>query len=291
MLRRAAATTCCDARRARCDHRRCGARRHARPRSRSARHVPPNEAPHFTAFVVEQLPPRVRRAGGTRAHDARSPAAAHAAAPRHRAGRDRSPRHDLQQAGVVVLDDRDLRDARDGRLDGLGVVRAVRSTSRPAAAIPARRSSRSSTRRQHRARRVAGDHRVGHPRRRASSTARRTAPEHGPVRYREALASSYNFAAIDVLEQVGIERVMIVAPPGRRRVSRRITRTTTGSRLALGAPKVRLRRSRGELRLRRQGRSRRHAASDRIRDATGWLALDAAHACPSAASSRPPRRG
>ncbi len=65
------------------------------------------------------------------------------------------------------------------------------------------------------------------------------APEHGPVRYREALASSFNFAAIDVLERVGIARVMtslrtagVAELPG--------SPNNYGLRLALGAAKVRL---------------------------------------------------
>jgi penicillin-binding protein 1C len=64
-------------------------------------------------------------------------------------------------------------------------------------------------------------------------------PEHGPVRYREALASSFNFAAIDVLERAGIARVMtelrlagVAELPG--------TPNDYGLRLALGAAKVRL---------------------------------------------------
>jgi penicillin-binding protein 1C len=63
--------------------------------------------------------------------------------------------------------------------------------------------------------------------------------EHGPVRYREALASSYNFAAIAVLDKVGVPRVMtalraagVADLPG--------APDDYGLRLALGAAKVRL---------------------------------------------------
>jgi len=64
-------------------------------------------------------------------------------------------------------------------------------------------------------------------------------PEHGPVRYREALASSYNFAAIGVLEHVGITRVMSVL---RAAGVAELTGTPNdyGLRLALGSAKVRL---------------------------------------------------
>lgn len=64
-------------------------------------------------------------------------------------------------------------------------------------------------------------------------------PEHGPVRYREALAGSYNLAAIHVLERVGVDRLLsrlrlgglgpLDGAPG-----------DYGLRLALGSAKVRL---------------------------------------------------
>jgi penicillin-binding protein 1C len=63
--------------------------------------------------------------------------------------------------------------------------------------------------------------------------------EHGPVRYREALASSYNFAAIDVLGKVGVPRVMSVLR-GAGVGDLDGTPDTYGLRLALGAAKVRL---------------------------------------------------
>jgi penicillin-binding protein 1C len=64
-------------------------------------------------------------------------------------------------------------------------------------------------------------------------------PEHGPVRYREALASSYNFAAIGVLEHVGIARVMsVLRAAGVAELAG--SPNEYGLRLALGAPKVRL---------------------------------------------------
>src|SRR5512138_1183015 len=63
--------------------------------------------------------------------------------------------------------------------------------------------------------------------------------EHGPVRYREALASSYNFAAIDVIEEVGVTRVMsVLKQAGVAELEG--TPASYGPRLALGAAKVRL---------------------------------------------------
>jgi penicillin-binding protein 1C len=63
--------------------------------------------------------------------------------------------------------------------------------------------------------------------------------EHGPVRYREALASSYNFAAVWTLQRVGVPRVMSAL---RRAGVAELSGTPDdyGARLALGAPKVRL---------------------------------------------------
>jgi penicillin-binding protein 1C len=64
-------------------------------------------------------------------------------------------------------------------------------------------------------------------------------PEHGPVRYRVALASSFNFAAIDVLEHVGVARVMsVLRAAGVAELEG--TPNDYGLRLALGAAKVRL---------------------------------------------------
>jgi penicillin-binding protein 1C len=64
-------------------------------------------------------------------------------------------------------------------------------------------------------------------------------PEHGPVRYRESLASSYNFAAIGVLEHVGIARVMsVLRAAGVAELAG--TPNDYGLRLALGSAKVRL---------------------------------------------------
>lgn len=64
-------------------------------------------------------------------------------------------------------------------------------------------------------------------------------PERGPVRFREALAGSLNFAAIDVVERVGIERA---ADRLRRLGVGDLPQDgeSYGPRLVLGAPKVRL---------------------------------------------------
>jgi penicillin-binding protein 1C len=66
-----------------------------------------------------------------------------------------------------------------------------------------------------------------------------TQPERGPVRYREALAGSYNLAAIHVLEKVGIhDLISKLRRAGVGQVSG--TDRDYGLRLALGATKVKL---------------------------------------------------
>jgi penicillin-binding protein 1C len=63
--------------------------------------------------------------------------------------------------------------------------------------------------------------------------------EHGPARYREALAGSYNLAAVHVLEEVGLEPVINLLK--RAGVSELAQRPSDyGLRLSLGATKVRL---------------------------------------------------
>jgi len=68
---------------------------------------------------------------------------------------------------------------------------------------------------------------------------RLTQPERGPVRYREALAGSYNLAAVHTLEKVGVERMMTVLRwAGVGPLAG--TAEDYGLRLALGSAQVRL---------------------------------------------------
>ena len=63
--------------------------------------------------------------------------------------------------------------------------------------------------------------------------------EHGPARYREALAGSYNLAAVHVLEEVGIEPVMaLLKRAGAAELN--LHPDDYGLRLSLGSTKVRL---------------------------------------------------
>lgn len=117
--------------------------------------------------------------------------------------------------------------------------------------------------------------------------------EHGPARYREALAGSYNLAAVHVLEEVGIEPVMeLLKRAGTAELSLRPD--DYGLRLSLGSTKVRLldlassygafvrgglvRQGRSVLRLERaQGAPLVPAASEERRvlsPQTAWLVMD-----------------
>ena len=200
------------------------------------RHEAPRLAPQFVAWTLAQLPAEVRHAGGTvhttldlrlqRVLEARVTAQVAAL-------HDKS----LAQAGMVVLDTETTEVRAMVGSTGAGDGAAINITTRRrnpgsalkpfvyATAIEGGASPAS----------IAWDTR--------DTSDDYFAPtggvEHGPVRYREALASSYNFAAVSVLEQTGIARVMtslraagVAELPG--------APSDYGLRLALGAAKVRL---------------------------------------------------
>lgn len=200
-------------------------------------HARANSAPHFARWIVDQLPAEVRARGGTvqTTLDLRLQRVLET---RLREQVASLRRRNLDQAGLVVLDTAttEVR-VMIGSVNWAGPGGQINITTRRrhpgsalkpfvyAAAIE-RGASPSS---------IAWDTR--------DTSGEYFAPsagiEHGPVRYREALASSYNFAAIDVLEQVGVARLMSVL---------RIAGVGTiagapddyGLRLALGAAKTRL---------------------------------------------------
>ena len=199
------------------------------------RHDPPNAAPHFVRWLVGQLPAEVRRAGGT-VHTTLD-LQLQRVVERRVAERvaELRPRG-LEQAGVVMLDtattevramvgsaswtQSQLNVTTRRRHPGSALKPFVYATAIEHGASPAS---------------IAWDTRET----RDDYFAPSSGVEHGPVRYREALASSYNFAAVAVLAQVGIARVMTVLRaagvaelPGAPR--------DYGLRLALGAAKVRL---------------------------------------------------
>jgi penicillin-binding protein 1C len=206
------------------------------------RHRAPNRAPHFVAWVVDQLSNEERQRGGTvrttldlRLQEVLVRRVAQQVA--------ELGTRNLQQAGLVVLE-----------TASSAVLAMVGSVDFDAAAAPDSGSQINITTR----RRNPGS--ALKPFVYAAAIERGASPvslawdlrdaqdeffaphggvEHGPTRYREALASSYNFAAVDVLHEVGIATVMtalsqagVAALPG--------TPDDYGLRLALGAAKVRL---------------------------------------------------
>ncbi|MEJ7604319.1 MAG: transglycosylase domain-containing protein, partial [Kofleriaceae bacterium] len=200
------------------------------------RHLPENHAPHFTAFVADHVPAKVRAAGGRvqttldlqlqRVLQRRT--SEQVAALRHL---------HVQQAGVVVLDTEssEIRAmvGSTGWSDPGGQLNLTTRRRHPGSALKPFVYATSIERGASPAT-IAWDIRDASDKYRAPHT-----PEHGPVRYREALASSYNFAAVDVLEQVGVERVMTaLRTAGVAGLDG--SPDDYGLRLALGAPKVRL---------------------------------------------------
>ncbi|MBA3455435.1 MAG: transglycosylase domain-containing protein, partial [Deltaproteobacteria bacterium] len=168
----------------------------------------PNRAPHFARWILDQLPADVRNRGGTvqttldlRLQRLLETRVREQVASLHR--------RNLDQAGLVVLDTAttEVR-VMIGSVDWAGPGGQINITTRrrhPGSALKpfvygaAIESGASPST-------IAWDTR--------DTTADYFAPsasiEHGPVRYREALASSYNFAAVDVLQQVGVARLMSV---------------------------------------------------------------------------------
>lgn len=199
--------------------------------------APRNEAPHFARWVLEQLPAEVRRTGGRVQTTLDLQLQRNIAA---RVGEQVAQlrRRNLDQAGVVVLDTKttEVR-AMVGSVAWNGPGGQINITTRrrhPGSALKpfvyATALERGDTPFT-----IAWDVRDTSPDYFAPSAG----VEHGPVRYREALASSYNFAAIDVIERVGVPAVMsslkkagVGALDG--------APEDYGLRLALGAAKVRL---------------------------------------------------
>jgi penicillin-binding protein 1C len=201
-----------------------------------ARHPARNEAPHFARWIADQLPADVRAAGGTvqTSLDLRLQRVLQT---RVAEQVETLKRQNLDQAGLVVLDAQTTEvramvgstgwDRPGGQINITTRRRHPGSALKPFVyATSIERGANPAT--------VAWDVRDA----RASYFAPSGA-EHGPVRYREALASSYNFAAIDVIEEVGVPRVMSVL---RRAGVAPLEGAPDdyGPRLALGAAKVRL---------------------------------------------------
>ncbi len=201
------------------------------------RFAPRDEAPHFTRWIADQLPSEVRRAGGTLTTtlDLRLQRALQARVAEQVAALSRK---NLDQAGLVVL---------DAQTTEVRVMIGSVSWSGPQGQINI------TTRRRHPGSALKpfvyaaaiehGDNPATITWDTRDTSDDYFAPsagvEHGPVRYREALASSYNFAAVDVLQKVGIPRVMsMLRTAGVAELAG--APDDYGLRLALGAAKVRL---------------------------------------------------
>ncbi|MBP9204737.1 MAG: transglycosylase domain-containing protein [Kofleriaceae bacterium] len=201
------------------------------------RHDVATEAPHFVRWVVEQLPADVRAAGGV-VHttlDRELQRLVELRAREHLATLDD---RNVDQAGAVVLD---------------AATSEVRAMVGAASFSSAPSEVNITTRRRHpgsalkpfvyAAALERGDHpgTIAYDLRDVSTNyvVQGPAPERGPVRYRAALAASLNFAAIDVLERVGVPRVM-TALRAAGVADADGTADDYGLRLALGAAKVRL---------------------------------------------------
>ncbi|MDX2093336.1 MAG: transglycosylase domain-containing protein [Kofleriaceae bacterium] len=201
------------------------------------KHATTNQAPHFARWILEQLPPHVRTRGGT-VHTTLDLRLQRVLQTRVTEQVAALRRRNLDQAGLVVL---------DTETTGVRAMVGSASWSGPGGQINI------TTRRRHPGSALkpfvyatsieqgANPATIAWDVRDASEAyfAPSESVEHGPVRYREALASSYNFAAVDVIDQVGVPRVMsalrkagvgdLAGAPD-----------DYGLRLALGAAKVRL---------------------------------------------------
>ena len=203
-----------------------------------ALHRPEFRAPHFTEAVLAALPLEVRARGGVvrTTLDLSLQQELEYRVAEHVAGlRDR----DVEHAGVVVLDSRSGevlamvgsadRDAARGHLNIIMRRRHPGSSLKPFVyALAIERGDSPAT--------IVNDiHEVpsGY---RVNLLSQR---EHGPVRYREALAGSYNLAAVHVLEKVGVGSLMsVLARAGVGPLAG--SADDYGLRLALGSARVRL---------------------------------------------------
>jgi penicillin-binding protein 1C len=201
-----------------------------------ARHDAINRAPHFVGFVVDQLPADVRRAGG-RVHTTLDLQLQRTLQRRVSEQVAQLSHLHLQQAGLVVMDTESTGiramvgstgwSAPGGQINLTTRRRNPGSALKPFVYATAIERGDSPATIAWDIKDVTGDYFAP------------SGVEHGPVRYREALASSYNFAAVDVLERIGVARLMttmrtagVAELPG--------APNDYGLRLALGAAKVRL---------------------------------------------------
>jgi penicillin-binding protein 1C len=203
-----------------------------------ALHQPGFRAPHFVEMVIRSLPAEVRGRGGVvrTTLDVRLQEALEHRVREHVAG---LAERRLQQAGVLVLDTRRGQvlalvgsaglDGGNGHVDAVTWRRYPGSALKPFVYALAIERGDSPATIAYDIHDVPSAYRVVHL----------TQPERGPVTYREALAGSYNLAAVHVLERVGVPALMhVLARAGAGELVG--DADDYGLRLALGAAKVRL---------------------------------------------------
>jgi len=203
-----------------------------------ALHQKANRAPHFTDWVLRSLPEEVRARGGE-VRTSLDLALQEQLERRVAEHVDEMRKRNLQHAGVVVLDTQTGEvlamvgsagfDEAEGQVNIITRRRHPGSALKPfvyALAIEAGDNPASIAYDIHD---VPSEYRVK----------TLTQKEHGPVRYRTALAGSYNLAAVHVLEKVGTARLMNVL---RRAGVGPLDGNSNdyGLRLALGSAKIRL---------------------------------------------------
>jgi penicillin-binding protein 1C len=200
-------------------------------------YAPTNEAPHFARWIVDQLPADVRHRGGT-VQTTLDLRLQRIVAERVSEQTAQLHHRNLDQAGAIVLDTQttEVR-AMVGSIDWNGAEGQINITTRRRHPGSALKPFVYATAIEHGDSpfSIAWDVRDGQDNYFAPSAG----VEHGPVRYREALASSYNFAAIDVINKVGVPAVMsTLKKAGVAELDG--APNDYGPRLALGAAKVRL---------------------------------------------------
>lgn len=168
-------------------------------------HAPPDEAPHFVAWVVSSLPDEVREAGG-RVETTLDLELQRSLQRRVNLHIDEHERHGLSAAGAVILDAETaevlaLVGSAEGRAGE--AIDMTRWRRYPGSALKPFVYATAIEELGHHPGTVAYDVRDVSATYRAPQT-----PERGPVSYRFALANSLNFAAVHTLERVGIPRVM-----------------------------------------------------------------------------------
>lgn len=213
----------------------------ARARAQELRptlHRPARRAPHFVDWLLTTLPPEVRARGGVVRTTLDLPlqermealVAEHAASLADR---------NLDQAGVLILDTASGHVlAMVGSIDPTAAGGQINITTwrrHPGSALKPFVYAQAIERGDSPATIAYDIHDVPS----AYRVVRLTQPERGPVRYREALAGSYNLAAVHTLEKVGVESVLTTLR--RAGVGPLAGRPDDyGLRLALGSAQVRL---------------------------------------------------